>query len=159
LPQGFGQHWEAVASILPGFMAKEMVVGTLGVVLSVQQDQAPKTGANFGEELWQQAVGFKDATLTAGAAVVSSVLPAPFQLEAEPEDSPLMVRVRKTFTPLSAFAFMVFNLLLLSCISVAGAMVQEFGGKYLGFVLMITTGTAYISSALVYQLGRLLGFS
>ncbi len=159
LPQGFGQHWEAVAAILPGFMAKEMVVGTLGVVMSVQQDNEPKADANFTEELKEQAVGFKDSAVTAGAAVIGSILPTPFQIESEKADSPLMAGVRKTFTPLSAFAFMVFNLLLISCVSVVGAMTQEFGGRYLGFVFLITTGTAYVASTLVYQIGRLLGFS
>lgn len=159
LPQGFGQRWEAVASILPGFMAKEMVVGTLGVVLSIQQPQPPTDNANFGQELLQQTVGLKDAFVGAGSAVVSSLIPSTFVLTPEAENSPLMSGVRKTFTPLSAFAFMVFNLLLLSCVSVVGAMIHEFGGSYLGFVLMITTGTAYITSMLVYQIGRLLGFS
>lgn len=159
MPQGFGHRWEAVASILPGFMAKEMVVGTLGVVMSIQQDEAPKSNANFGEELIAQAVGLKDATLTAGTAVIGSILPAPFQVESEKSDSPLMAGVRKTFTPLSAFSFMIFNLLLVSCVSVVGAMVQEFGGSYLAFVLGITTGTAYVVSMLVYQIGRLLGYS
>lgn len=159
MPQGFGQRWEAVASILPGFMAKEMVVGTLGVVLSVQADKPQPAEAHFGEELLAQAGGLKDAALDAGKAVVGSVLPSVFVIDNAPEDSPLMGRVRQTFTPLSAFAFMVFNLLLLSCISVVGAMMQEFGGSYLGFVVLITTGTAYITSALVYQIGRLLGFS
>ncbi|MEZ0369383.1 MAG: ferrous iron transport protein B, partial [Candidatus Sericytochromatia bacterium] len=159
VPLGFGQRWEAVASILPGFMAKEMVVGTLGVVLSVQQPQASQLNADFGQELWAQVVGFKDASLGAGAAVVGSLMPAPFVIQNQTGDSPLISGVRKTFTPLSAFAFMVFNLLLLSCISVVGAMMQEFGGSYLGFVLMITTGTAYIAAMLVYQIGRLLGYS
>lgn len=159
LPQGFGQRWEAVAAILPGFMAKEMVVGTLGVVLSVQQPKEDTANADFGKELLAQVVGLKDAAVSAGTAVVGSIVPTPFVLdEPDEEESAMMSKVQNTFTPLSAFSFMVFNLLLISCISVVGAMTQEFGGGYFGFVLLITTGTAYIASALVYQIGYLLGF-
>jgi len=158
LPQGFGQHWEAVAAVLPGFMAKEMVVGTLGVVLSVQQAEPEVEDAAFGSELWAQLTGFKDAIVGAGAAVISNILPTPFVLENE-EESQLTAAVRQTFTPLSALAFMVFNLLLLSCISVVGAMAHQFGRQYVGFVLLITTGTAYLVSMLIYQLGRMLGWS
>lgn len=158
LPQGFGQHWEPVAAILPGFMAKEMVVGTLGVVLSVQQPEPETQGADFVAEAKQQLVGLKDAVVGAGSALVGGFLPTPFVLSDE-SASPLTAAVRRTFTPLSAFAYMVFNLLLLSCISVVGAMVQEFGGRYLGFVLLITLGTAYVMSLLVYQGGRLMGWN
>ncbi len=157
LPQGFGERWEPVAAILPGFMAKEMVVGTLGVVMSVQQPDSIQETPALGAELWQQISGLKDAVFASGAAVVSNILPTPFVLEASTE-SALTQAVRNTFTPLSAFSYMVFNLLLLSCISVVGAMVQEFGGRYFGFVLLITTGTAYVASMIVFQVGRLMGW-
>ncbi|MGV3523975.1 MAG: ferrous iron transport protein B [Candidatus Sericytochromatia bacterium] len=158
VPLGFGERWEPVAAILPGFMAKEMVVGTLGVVMSVQQPEAPTESADLGREFQAQVVGLKDAMITAGAAVIENILPTPFVITSE-EESPLTVAVRNTFTPLSALSFMVFNLLLLSCVSVVGAMVHEFGGRYLGFVLVITTSTAYVAALLVYQIGRLLGAS
>ncbi|MBF2055124.1 MAG: ferrous iron transport protein B [Candidatus Sericytochromatia bacterium] len=158
LPQGFGQHWEAVAAVLPGFMAKEMVVGTLGVVLSVQSEAETPAEPGFAPELMAQLVAFKDAFVAAGAAALGNLMPTPLMLEDDIESS-LSAAVRQTFTPLSALAFMVFNLLLLSCISVVGAVVHEFGRQYMGFVLLITTGTAYVVSMLVYQLGRILGWS
>lgn len=156
LPQGFGQHWEPVAAILPGFMAKEMVVGTMGVVLAVQQEQPDIGEERFLSALASEFKGLGQAFLDAGNAVISNILPTPFVLEKSKESS-LTAAVRSTFTPLSAFAYMVFNLLLISCVSVLGAMVQEFGGRYLGFVFLITTSTAYVASALVYQIGRLIG--
>lgn len=158
LPQGFGQHWEAVAAVLPGFMAKEMVVGTLGVVLSVQNEAETPEEAGLLPELTAQLLGLKDAFVGAGVALVGNLMPTPLILEGEAESS-LSAAVRQTFTPLSALSFMVFNLLLLSCISVVGAVVHEFGRQYMGFVLLITTGTAYVVSMLVYQAGRMLGGS
>ncbi len=158
LPQGFGQRWEPVAAIIPGFMAKEMVVGTLGVVMSVQQaEQATLTPA-FIPELTAQLMAFKDAVITAFTAVFAGLTPAPLAVDTSANSSSLTEAVRGTFTPLTAFSYMVFNLFLLSCISVVGAMTAEFGGRYFGFVFLMTTGTAYVLSAVVYQLGVVLGF-
>lgn len=158
LPQGFGQRWEPVASILPGFMAKEMVVGTLGVVLSVQQEAETTEKPAFLPELGAQFVGLKDAVVTSVVTVFSGLTPAPLALDDSANTSSLTAAVRNAFTPLTAFSYMVFNLFLISCISVVGAMVAEFGGRYFGFVFLITTGTAYVLSTIVYQLGLVLGF-
>ena len=158
LPQGFGQRWEPVAAIIPGFMAKEMVVGTLGVVMSVQKEEATVLKPAFIPELVAQAVALKDAFITAFTAVFASFTPAPLTMDNSANSSSLTEAVRTTFTPLTALSYMVFNLFLLSCISVAGAMTAEFGGRYFGFVFLMTTGTAYVLSAGVYQLGLVLGF-
>ncbi len=158
LPLGFGERWEPVAAILPGFMAKEMVVGTLGVVLSVQQSDAGAVKTTFTEDLGAQGQAFLDAGKTAFVNVSGNFLPTPFVLASDSKESPLSRAIRDTFTPLSAFSYMVFNLLLLSCISVVGAVTHEFGRSYLGFILFLTCGTAYTVAALAYHLGRLLGF-
>jgi ferrous iron transport protein B len=156
LPLGFGEHWEPVAAILPGFMAKEMVVGTLGVVLSVQTpDVTPAT--SFQADVLVQCKSLVTAGKTIVSNVLGQVLPSTFVLEQPATDTPLAATLRSKFTPLSAFAYLVFNLLLLSCISVMGAVTHEFGVRYLGFIFLLTTGTAYVAAALVYHLGRLLG--
>lgn len=159
LPLGFGQRWEPVAAILPGFMAKEMVVGTLGVVLSVQQPESGAEKTTFTQDLQAQGEAFLKAGQTALVNVGGNLLPTPFVLESDSQESPLSKAIRETFTPLSAFSYMVFNLLLLSCISVVGAVTHEFGRAYLGFILFLTCGTAYTVSALAYHAGLLLGFA
>jgi ferrous iron transport protein B len=156
LPLGFGNRWEPVAAILPGFMAKEMVVGTLGVVLSVQQEPAKQGNTSFSQDLLAQGQSFLNAGQKAISSISGNLLPAPFVLDAG-SDSPLTAKIREAFTPLSAFSYMVFNLLLLSCISVVGAVVHEFGRSYMGFILFLTCGTAYTVAALVYNGGLLLG--
>lgn len=158
LPLGFGERWEPVAAILPGFMAKEMVVGTLGVVLSVQQPDTGVVKTTFLEDLGAQGQAFLNAGQTAFVNVFGNLLPTPFVLESDSKASPLSLAIRENFTPLSAFSYMVFNLLLLSCISVVGAVTHEFGRSYLGFIILLTCGTAYTASALAYHAGLLLGF-
>jgi len=158
-PLGFGDHWEPVASILPGFMAKEMVVGTLGVVMSVQSAEATAADRSLQQDIIEQLNAFGKAGKAILNNLIGNLLPNTFVMENTQKDSPLTLRIREKFTPLSAFSYMVFNLLLLSCISVVGAVTHEFGHAYLGFILFLTSGTAYTVAALVYNLGRLLGLT
>jgi ferrous iron transport protein B len=62
-------------------------------------------------------------------------------------------------SPLKAYAFLVFVLLYVPCVS-ALAMIRAETGKWrwVGFALFVYTGVAWLMSAAAYQCGRLLGF-
>ena len=67
--------------------------------------------------------------------------------------------VHDTFTPLSAFSFMVFALLYIPCVASIGAIKQETNSfKWPLIMCGITLVTAYIVSFLVFQIGGLAGF-
>ena len=60
------------------------------------------------------------------------------------------------FTPLSAFAFLIFILIYSPCIGVISAIAKESGRwKYALFMVAYTTGLAWILSFLVYHIGSL----
>jgi ferrous iron transport protein B len=62
-------------------------------------------------------------------------------------------------TPLSAMAMMVFVLLYVPCLATIGAITRETGSaKWTLFNIFYTTAAAWVSSFMVYQGGRLLGF-
>jgi ferrous iron transport protein B len=64
------------------------------------------------------------------------------------------------FTPLSAYAFMVFVLLYVPCFAAIATVKQETNSwKWPLMMVAITTITAYIVSFIVYQGGLLLGFT
>ena len=66
--------------------------------------------------------------------------------------------VRQDFTPLKAYAFMVFVLLYMPCVVVAIAMRQEFGSwKWFGVAFAYQSALAWGMALLVYQAGTLLG--
>jgi ferrous iron transport protein B len=66
--------------------------------------------------------------------------------------------LRKTFTPLSAYAFIAFVLLYMPCIVVAVAMRQEFGAwKWFGVAFAYQMVLAWGVAFLIYQGGKLLG--
>lgn len=111
-PLGFGE-WRAAMSLIVGFVAKEAVVGTLGVLYGV------------GE----------------------GVLESP-ELLAEP--------LRSVFTPLSAYAFMVFTLLYMPCVAAFAALKREMNSwKWTLLAVGYQTAVAWIAAFLVYQIGSI----
>jgi ferrous iron transport protein B len=64
------------------------------------------------------------------------------------------------FTPLSAYAFMVFTLLYIPCMATIAVIRRETGSwRWTLFSVFYSTTTAYIITFIFYQGGKLLGFS
>jgi ferrous iron transport protein B len=57
------------------------------------------------------------------------------------------------FTPLSAFAYLVFVLLYVPCASTMGALRREVGWGWMSFSLLYGTGLAWSASTVIYQTG------
>jgi ferrous iron transport protein B len=111
-----GIDWRGGVSLLSGFIAKEIVVSTLGVLHAT------------GEEEDEGALE---------AALVESGM-----------------------TPLSALSMMVFVLLYLPCLATTTAIRRETGStRWMLFSVAYSTAVAWGMAFIVYQGGRLLGFS
>ena len=107
-PCGFGQ-WQAGVSLIFGFLAKEVVVGTMGAIFAVEEG-------------------------ILGGAIAAQL----------------------GWTPLIAFAFMVFCLLYVPCVAAIGAIRGETNSwKWAGFAALYTTVVAWIAATLIFQIGRL----
>lgn len=64
--------------------------------------------------------------------------------------------LQQSFTQLSAFSFLIFNLLCAPCFAAVGAIKREMGnGKWTLIAVGYQTGFAYVISFIVYQLGML----
>lgn len=111
-PLGFGS-WQAAVGTFTGLIAKENVVGTLGVLYGFSEV------AENGMDYW---------TLFA-----------------------------KDFTMLSAFSFLIFNLLCAPCFAAIGAIRREMNSaRWTWFAIGYLCLFAYSASFLVYQFGLLL---
>ena len=119
IPNGFGD-WQSTVATVTGLVAKEIVVGTFGILF--------KVGSEVAET---------DATLWTAVAA--------------------------HYTALSAFSFMVFNLLCAPCFAAMGAIKREMNNaKWFWFAVGYQTGFAYVISLIIYRLGLLFtggGFS
>ena len=111
-----GIDWRGGVSLVSGFVAKEIVVSTMGVLYAVDGDE--------------KSEALRTALKTSG------------------------------MTPLSALSMMVFVLLYLPCLASIAAIRRETGSfKWMFFSIFYSSGVAWIAAFVVYQGGRLLGFS
>ncbi len=107
-PLGFGE-WRATVATLTGLVAKETIVGTMGVLFA--------HGSGNTHELWHA--------------------------------------VQQTYTPLSAYSLLVFNLLCAPCIASISTIYKEMGElKWTLRAVGFQTAVAYGMSFIVYQLGN-----
>lgn len=110
-PLGWG-FWQAAVASITGLIAKENVVGTLGVLYGFAEV------AEDGQEIW--------------GLLASS------------------------FTALSAYSFLLFNLLCAPCFAAMGAIRREMNSaKWTLFAIGYQTLFAYAVSLSIYQLGML----
>lgn len=109
--------------------------------------------APLGFSDWMSATALLTG-LSAKEAVVSTLAVLTGASGAEA----LGVALSAMFTPLSAFAFLVFSLLYMPCIATLAAVRREMGGLPAALlVLAVQTGIAWLVAAAVYQVGLLLG--
>ncbi len=110
--------------------------------------------AGFGT--WQAAVG-----LFSGIAAKEAVVATLGMVYAGiGEGTELIKVIQDAFTPLSAVAFMVMTLLYTPCAAVIGTVKKETNSyKWAVFMALYTFAIGWIGATLVFQIGRLLGFS
>lgn len=101
----------------------------------------------------------------AAKEVVVSTLGVIFQGDSKAANSSLVEKIQnqkdssgeQLFSPLVAFSFMLFILTYFPCIGVVSAIRRESGSwKWAAFVVVYTTGIAWLLSFTVYQVGSLL---
>jgi len=76
--------------------------------------------------------------------------------EATEENTELLSNVAAMFTPVSAYAFIAFNMLCAPCFAAIGAIRREMGSaKWTLITISFQTGVAYIVALLINQIGSL----
>ena len=112
-PQGFG-NWRATVASSSGLIAKENVVGTLGVLYHFGGELSEN-----GDEIWGE--------------------------------------IANDYTAISAYSFMIFNLLCAPCFAAMGAIKREMNnGKWTAIAIGYMCLLAYCASLVVYQIGGLI---
>ena len=112
-PQGFG-NWRATVASISGLIAKENVVGALGVLYHFGGELSEN-----GDEIWGE--------------------------------------IANDYTAISAYSFMIFNLLCAPCFAAMGAIKREMNnGKWTAIAIGYMCLLAYCASLVVYQIGGLI---
>lgn len=164
-PLGFG-NWEAASSLITGIIAKEIVVGTLGEIYTVQQTSSAteqqkiedEESPTLTDDLKEIGTSFVAAAGDSFKNVFSTFGISSITADEDEEQAGLKTVIQGAYTPLSAYAFMVFLLLYMPCVVVAIAMRQEFGTwKWFGIAFAYQIVLAWVVAFVIYQGGRLLG--
>jgi len=162
-PTGFAS-WQNAGAIVTGFVAKEVVVGTMGQIFKVEEAEEELAATSFFEDLGEVASSFFTAvgdTIKSIPLIVGIDL---FEGEDEDANTELMAVVENHFEEVSgghgalaSLAFMVFILLYTPCMVAVAAQIQEFGAKWALFGALMQLAIAYTSAVIVFQGGLLLG--
>lgn len=140
-PLGMGD-WRVVGALIPGAVAKEVVLGSLALTLL---GDAPAAGVGLLEGLAAIGAGLLEAlrgTLTALWGVGG----------AEPLDGDLSARLGGVLTTGGAVALMVFTLLYVPCVATLAALRKAFGTRWMAFSIVWQTGVAYAAAWAVFAL-------
>jgi len=159
-PAGFG-NWQAAGSLVTGFVAKEVVVGTMSqIYVGGAEEEEAEEPTTFFQDLGEIVIGFWDATVDTVKATISLIPGVDLmgEGEEEEEDTALVQALQESFTPLQAVAFNVFVLLYVPCMVAIAAQRQEYGNKWTLFNAVYLTALGWVVSTLIFQVGRLMGF-
>lgn len=143
--------WRLVGSLIPGFIAKEVVIGTLGVSYLGAEPAAPLS-AMAG--LQQLGASF----LTACWAFLNAIPQMFFLPELAPPDpeapTGLAGALAPVLTAAGAMAYLVFLLLYTPCVATVAALKQEFGTRWAAFSVFYQLVVAYVLALVAYLLLR-----
>ena len=137
-PLGF--NWKVGVGLIASFGAREVFVSTMNIIHNVETSDV---AAEKNEQMEHLERNF-------GPAAVVQV----HELQEQP------MRGGYGLSPLTCVSLMVFYVYALQCMSTLAVVGRETRSlKWPLFMLFYMTGTAYLASLAVYQIGRLLGFS
>jgi ferrous iron transport protein B len=163
-PAGFGS-WEAAGSLMSGFVAKEVVIGTMAQVYGVDaidagEAESPSTLASLRD----LGVGLGGAVVDAAKAIPAMVGVDLGSEEAEAGPSTLMGSLRLGFEEssgghgaLAGLAFMVFVLIYTPCMAAVAAIRHEVGPRWMWTSIIGQSLLAWIMAVAVFQVGLLVG--
>jgi ferrous iron transport protein B len=161
-PAGFG-NWETTGALVTGLVAKEVVVSTMSLIYVGEEaaSEIPQA-VRIGDDLTEIGGGFIKATIEAGKELIEVLTPGVTVFGATEDanqGTSLSSAVKQVFSPLEAFAFLVFVLLYVPCVATLGTIGGEFGWKWAVFAAIWQTGIAWALAVLVFQGGMILGFA
>ncbi len=148
--------WRATTSLIPAFLAREIVISSMGTIYSATEEVEQSREEEFmlTEAIAHQFANFADAIVASLSSLLSLKVQSLSVDEGEFEG--IKELIASHFTPLSALSFMIFILIYTSCLGTFAVMVQEVGKLrgvlFLGYSFLL----AWVFAFAVYHIGGLL---
>lgn len=165
-PMGIREdNWPATVGIVTGILAKEVVVGTLDSLYSNLDSEI--NGAAEKEAEYNLLNGISEALATIPANVSDAVVnisdPLGLRVLDDTHSQDLAATSQEVSTDTfgvmvsrfdgkaGAFAYLLFILLYFPCVAALGAMVREVGRSWATIGALWSTGLAYVTAVVFYQ--------
>lgn len=154
-PMGISMdNWPATVSLISGTLAKEVVVGTLNTLYT--QLAATTTMVNEIEPVYLTAC-FKEAALSIwhNLLQIPDALMSPLWSNVKMQDvnhSMYGEMVTRFQTPIAAYAYLLFILLYVPCVSTLAVIARELNYRWMWFSFVWSSLVAYSVSVAFYQI-------
>ena len=155
-------NWPATVGLFTGMFAKEAIVGTLDALYS--ESNADEDDGSPPDLI--AAAGDAFSSIGSELLALSSTLTDPLGIsigdvsdldsvadEQDIETTTLSNMAALFSGPFAAFCYLVFILLYAPCVAVLGAINKEAGWHWTLLVFGWSTGLAYITATVIYQIG------
>lgn len=155
-------NWPATVGLFTGMFAKEAIVGTLDALYSESNADAydgspPDLIAAVGEAI--SSIGTELVALSSSLTdplgiSIGDVSDLDAVADDQEIESSTLTNMAALFSgPFAAFCYLVFILLYAPCVAVLGAITKEAGWHWTLLVFGWSTGLAYITATVIYQIG------
>lgn len=155
-------NWPATVGLFTGMFAKEAIVGTLDALYSESSADAydgspPDLIAAAGEAI--SSIGIELVALSSSLTdplgiSIGDVSDLDAVADDQEIESSTLTNMAALFSgPFAAFCYLVFILLYAPCVAVLGAITKEAGWHWTLLVFGWSTGLAYITATVIYQIG------
>ena len=162
-PMGIREdNWPAVLGVFSGVLAKEVIVGTLDSLYGRLATEQSPAAEPVPFDLWRD-LGQAGASVSTHLAQIGERLLDPLGLQdadlggqassgtGDARNGMVGAMVARFDGQAGAFAYLLFVLLYFPCVATIGAIVREAGAGWAMFVGAWTTGVAYLTATIFYQ--------
>jgi ferrous iron transport protein B len=163
-PMGISEeNWPATVGIFTGVLAKEVVVGALNSLYTALSEEGSDV-KDMPFNLWsslsdavatvpENLLAVKNSLLDPIGLGVGDIASQDVAAETQGVDQGVFGAMLQRFDgQVGAFAYLLFVLMYFPCVATIGVIVREAGLSWALFVAAWTTGIAYITATLFYQL-------
>lgn len=147
--------WRATTSLIPAFLAREIVISSMGTIFTATGDAKEVEDFDFTDSLIDQMTAFGGALKDSLTSLLTLRIVTITEVEEE-GDQTFRQMVREKFSPEGALSFMIFILIYTSCLGTFAVMVREIGKKravaFLLYSFVMAWGVAFV----VYRVSMLI---
>ncbi len=144
-------NWEATLSLITGLLAKETVVATLNAVYFSEEEEKEEGGILDG--IVSAFKGFKENVIDHHYAAFFDVDTSEESLGENVQKKQNII-YEKFKTGSAIFAFLLFILIYVPCVSAMGAIAREIGVKWAYIIAFWSVFNAYAIATMFYQISN-----